>query len=159
MTESERAGFEEVLDEAHAEELRVAAVRGMEERLAGFSAHKFLPVRLSGRRADEVGVGCLGDEAFEKLRQWVQQHSDAVDARHPARDAAADSRGYSELYARHWQDKALDQQRGETEGRALGGTAGFCIRWMGCHRELNWLRTTRTELATVACTILHPIRR
>ena len=127
MAASERAGFEKVVDEAHAETLRVDAVRDMKERL---SAHKFLPARLSGRRADEAGAGgSLHAGGFEKLRDCVRQCSAAVDERYPARDAAADERGYCELYARHWQDKALDQQHGETEGRALGGTAGFCIQW------------------------------
>ena len=128
MTESERAGFEEVVDEAHAEELRVAAVRGMEQRLAGFSAHTFLPARLSGRRADsESGAGCLPDGGFETLRGWVQQCSAAVDARHLDRDAKADERGYCELYAQHWQDKAVGargQQQAETENCAWWWRAG-----------------------------------
>ena len=113
-----------------------AATRDMAEQLCNISAMfsgvgdvRLLPASLSGSRSADVKGGGLYSGGFEKLCEWVRECSAALEEAHPARDAEADRRGYCELYARHWLDKALDQQRGETEGRALGGTAVFYIQW------------------------------
>ena len=121
----ERERYEPVESLAQASELRLAATKDMfQTTLGGMSTRysgeqmftRYIPGYLTGKRKDDGSF--VQKEPFEKLVRWVRECSASIDAEHGERDAEADKCGYSELYARHWQGKAVGQQQTETLGGA-----------------------------------------
>ena len=132
---SEKPAYRIVTSEEHAQRLRKEATKFMVDELCSvataYGEHSvnemrpvLLPARLSGSRAEVAKGGRLPEGGLQRLAEAVRECSASIDAEHGDRDAEADKRGYCELYARHWQDKALDQQQAETESRAWWWRAG-----------------------------------